>query len=81
MDTGGGRPYRVKFTLNISQDVLLSYYEGAARYVVVTAMDGRTIQFPANILRRFVSGDGVRGIFEMEFDENNKFVDLRRISD
>ena len=72
---------RVRFALNIPQDALLSYYEGTARVVAVKSLDGRGIQFPANVLRHFVTSDGVRGIFEMEFDENNKFVDMRRVSD
>lgn len=75
------RSSRVRFALNITQDVLLSYYEGTARAVVVKSLDGRSIQFPANVLRRFVTGDGVRGVFEIEFDGNNKFVEMRRIGD
>ena len=74
-----GKSHKVRFALNISQDVLLSYYEGAAKSVVVKSMDGRSIQFPANILRQFVTADGVQGLFEMEFDENNKFVGIHRV--
>lgn len=74
-------PKRARFALNIPHDVLLSYYEGTARAVMVKSMDGRSIQFPANILRRFVTDEGVQGIFEMEFDENNRFVDMRRVGD
>lgn len=74
-----GKSTRVRFALNISQDALLSYYEGTARAVVVKSLDGRSIQFPASVLRRFVTGDGVQGIFEMEFDENNKFVGMQRV--
>jgi uncharacterized protein YqjF (DUF2071 family) len=44
-------------------------------------MDGRSIQFPANVLRQFVTSEGVQGIFEMEFDADNKFVGLRRVGD
>ena len=76
-----GKARKVRFALNIPPDVLLSYYEGAARSVAAKTLDGRAIQFPANVLRQFVSGDGVRGIFEMAFDENNKFVSMRRVSD
>ena len=77
----GGNYNRVRFALNISQDVLLSYYQGMARAVAVKSLDGRGIQFPANALRPFVTSDGVRGIFEVTFDENNKLVDMQRISD
>ena len=74
-----GKSYKVRFALNISQDVLLSYYEGTAKSVVVKSLDGRSIQFPANILRQFVTAEGVQGLFEMEFDEHNKFVGMQRV--
>ena len=72
---------RVRVILSISKDVLLSYYEGAAQAVVVKSEDGRSIQFPANILRPFVTNNGVHGIFEIEFDENNKFIAIQRSGD
>lgn len=68
------------FALSIPGNVYLSYYEGAARAVVVTSFDGRRIQFPAKVLRQFVARDGIQGVFEMEFDENDKFVIIRRIA-
>lgn len=74
-------PRVVRFTLSIPGDVYLSYYEGSARAVVVKSSDGRNIQFPAKNLRQFVTRDGIQGTFEMEFDENNKFVNIRRVDD
>jgi hypothetical protein len=71
----------VRFTLRIPSDEYLAYYEGSARAVVVNSSDGRNIQFPAEHLRRFVTHDGIQGTFEMEFDEKNKFVNVRRIDD
>lgn len=76
-----GKTNKVRFMLSISQDVLLSYYEGGAQAVVVKSEDGRSIQFPANILRQFVTNNGVHGVFEIEFDENNKFIEMQRIGD
>lgn len=49
--------------------------------VVARTMDGRTVRFPANILRSVVQANGVHGIFELVVDENHKFVSLQRISD
>jgi len=69
-----------RFALSIPGNVYLSYYEGAARAVVVTSFDGRRIQFPAKVLRQFVTRDGIQGVFEMEFDENDKFVTIRRVA-
>ena len=69
----------VSFTLAISSDKYLSYYQGRARDVSVIADDGSRIKFPAEHLRPFVMHDGVSGRFELVFDENYKFVALRKI--
>ncbi|MBX3639075.1 MAG: DUF2835 domain-containing protein [Nitrosomonas sp.] len=72
---------RLLVTLNISSQQLIHYYEGHISMVVARTMDGRTVRFPANILRSVVQANGVHGIFELVVDENRKFVSLQRISD
>ncbi len=72
---------KVRFSLHIPGDVYLAYYQGAARAVVVRTADGRTVQFPAEALRPFVTRDGIHGAFEMEFDAHNKLLDLRRVDE
>ena len=71
---------RMRVVLNISSYQLSQYYEGAVDSVVARATDGRTVKFPANILRSVVQDDGVYGMFELAFDKHNKFVSIRRIS-
>lgn len=71
----------VRFRLTLTAEQIRSYYEGVARQVVVRANDGRRIQFPAQWLRRFVTLDGVSGLFEMRFGDDRKLIDLRRIGD
>ncbi len=71
---------RMRVVLNISSYQLSEYYEGAVDSVVARATDGRTVKFPANILRSVVQDDGVYGMFELTFDKFNKFVSIRRIS-
>lgn len=71
---------QIRFRLNISPEHYLAYYQGAARKVIAISSDGRRIQFPADKLRPFVTHDGVRGEFVIEFDANHKFVALQRIS-
>jgi hypothetical protein len=70
---------RVRFTLAISADDYLRYYQGAARNVAVTADDGSRIKFPAEHLRPYVMHDGIRGRFELHFDETHKFIGLRKL--
>ena len=69
----------LKFTLDISPQEYERYYRGTANTVLATADDGRTLEFPASHLTRFVSHDGVQGRFEILFDDNNKFIRLQRV--
>lgn len=71
----------VRFRLNLTAEQMRSYYEGVARQVIALASDGRRVQFPAQWLRRFVTLDGVYGLFEMRFGDDRKLIDLRRIGD
>lgn len=70
---------KVRFTLHIPAHEYQQYYSGSARDVIVTASDGRNIQFPANILRSFVGHDGIHGEFVIEFDDNNKFIAINKL--
>jgi hypothetical protein len=71
----------VRFRLTLTAEQMRSYYEGVARQVITQASDGRRIQFPAQWLRRFVTMNGVNGLFEMRFGDDRKLIDLRRIGD
>ena len=78
--TSSTRP-RLRFRLAMPAELYLNYYQGKAQAVMVETLDGRTLQFPAQVLQRFVTHAGIHGLFEIEFDEQNKFVDIRRVSE
>ena len=65
--------------LRITQEDYLSFYQGAVKLVSAISIDGKTVQFPANILRQFVTLDGIDGTFAIYFDANNKFVEIKRL--
>ena len=67
------------FYLNISAQEYLRVYQGSARQVVVQGIDGATLSFPAEHLRRFVSRDGVQGRFVLHYDSDNKFISLQKL--
>lgn len=71
--------HRLHVVLSIPANVIHSYYNGAVREVAATTVDGRVVRFPANILRPFVTHDGVHGEFEIEFDANHRFVAIHRL--
>lgn len=72
---------KLRFFLHIPAHEYQLYYSGSAREVVTVSHDGRTLKFPANRLRSVVGRDGINGEFEIEFDEQNRFVALRKIAD
>ena len=79
MSDAAGDARRARFALNISAELYLRYYQGRARAVVVKDFNGRNLQMPASVLQRFVTCDGVQGVFEIEFDDKHRFVAIRRI--
>ncbi len=74
-------PRTLRIVLHIPAQEIQYYYEGAARNVAATSVDGRSVRFPAAILRSVVGHDGVHGEFELAFDENNKFLSIRRVGE
>ncbi len=65
--------------LVISAEEFQRLYEGSAKAVYAHSIDGRSIRFPAHILRPFVQHTGVRGTFQIDFDEENRFNAIRRL--
>jgi hypothetical protein len=70
---------KIRFQLAIPSEKFMSYYQGNAQNVVVTSIENKTIQFPASAIRQFLSHEGIYGLFEIQFDENNKLIDIIRI--
>ncbi|MFO1387599.1 DUF2835 domain-containing protein [Cellvibrio sp.] len=65
--------------LNIPADEFQLLYQGVAKSVNARSLDGRRINFPANILRPFVSHAGVVGTFAIHFSEENRFLSIEKI--
>lgn len=70
---------RLVVNLVISPDEYQRMYAGIARDVSAIAVDGRRVQFPANILRPYVTRDGINGRFMIRFDDNNRFESIQRL--
>jgi hypothetical protein len=69
----------ITVTLAINTQEFARLYRGHARDVICTAKDGRTVQFPANVLRQFLTHDGIYGEFEIFFSANNRFSRIEKI--
>nr|WP_255482097.1 DUF2835 domain-containing protein [Cellvibrio sp. KY-GH-1] len=65
--------------LAISAEEFQRLYEGSVKTVFAHSIDGRSIRFPANILRPYVMHSGVRGTFQIDFDDENRFKAINRV--
>jgi hypothetical protein len=71
---------RVVVRLKMSREQVMDHYRGTIREVVTFDGQGRSVQFPAMMLRKFVTEEGVQGVFEITFDENHKLISMRRLN-
>jgi hypothetical protein len=72
--------HRSRFQLALSSEKYLAYYKGKAHSIMVRSIDNKSIRFPANAIRNFLTHEGIYGLFEIQFDENNKLVGVEKIS-
>jgi len=66
------------FSLRMSPEEFLPYYQGKAQTIVVTSHQGVRLNFPAMHLRPFLHSDGINGNFCLH-SENNKFLSLTKV--
>lgn len=67
------------FTIKISQEEFLPYYQGKVQNVQVTTVEGIKVQFPAMHLRKYLTSLGVQGYFCLE-TQDNKFLALHKMN-
>ena len=68
-----------EFSINLSAREYLQYYRGIVNKVVAKCTDGTTIQFPALLLKPFVTTGGIRGRFVLSCDQDGKGSEVRRL--
>ena len=54
-------------------------YAGSAKSLVASSLDGRKVQLPLSAFQRFVTRQGIYGVFEVEFDDTNKLIGVTQI--
>ncbi|GGY70218.1 hypothetical protein GCM10011613_13290 [Cellvibrio zantedeschiae] len=65
--------------LNIPPEEFQRLYEGVAKTVNARSLDGRNVNFPANILRPFITHSGITGTFAIHFSDENRFQRIEKI--
>lgn len=67
------------FTINITANEFLPYYQGRVQSIVTTTTQGTRVQFPAMHLRKYLTRAGIDGFFCLK-TQNGKFLSLTKIS-
>jgi hypothetical protein len=65
--------------LFISREEWLRLYRGETNTVFAKSRDGRSIKFPASILTKYTTQNGVEGSFVIQFSDEGKFQSITRL--
>ena len=79
MQTYPKQVHSIQFKLTIESQKYLPYYRGEIKWVVVRAICGRKLRFPANLLSPYVTHQGVCGHFSLDYQANGKAIGLNRL--
>ncbi|PKI17438.1 DUF2835 domain-containing protein [Colwellia sp. 12G3] len=66
------------FSIKITANEFLPYYQGTVQNVVVRTTQGVKVQFPAIHLRKYVTASGIQGDFCLQ-TQQNKFLSLSKL--
>jgi len=63
----------------ITKDEWMKIYRGETNLVHAKSRDGRSIQFPANILSKYTTHNGIEGSFVINFNDEGKFQSIIKL--
>ena len=71
---------KLRVALDIPAERYVALYAGTARTVYAVAEGGVSVQFPGHELRKFVTHDGVQGVFDLHINRDNKLRSIERVN-
>ncbi len=70
---------KITLDIYISADEWLKTYTGSVQTVSAISRDRRRVQFPASILKKYLTHFGISGSFNIYFDNEGKFSYIEKI--
>ena len=70
---------RHRFSVSISAEECLSFYQGEIKQVVVRSTTGLRISIPVQNFLPFVTYSGIQGFFEVAINSSNKIVEFTKL--
>lgn len=65
--------------ITIDKEEWLRIYRGEANIVYAISRDGRSVQFPASILSKYVTHNGIDGSFVIHINDAGKFQSIIKL--
>ena len=72
--------HKAVFSVNLSSEHVLQYYQGKKNRVQVRTQDGQSMSIPYDVLLKFVTREGIYGTFEISYGNDGKLGELRKLS-
>lgn len=73
-------PRTFQFSINLTAEQVLWYYQGHINAVVVQADTGERVQLELRHFTPFIQHHGVRARFELVISSQGKFIALKKIN-
>ena len=70
---------RFEFHLDISAERYLDYYRGTVQQAIGRSTSGETVQFPASLLKAFITPSGIHGDFVLTCDDQHRGARLEQL--
>lgn len=67
------------FSLRVSYDDFLPYYQGLATQVLVKDSKGRDLLINGRHFRPFLNAQGVNGHFKLTLDKQGNFISMEQV--
>ena len=69
----------IQFRLALPAEQCKRYYRGEINQISTISTCNQSLQLPFNTVKQFLTQNGLYGLFEMHFDQNNKFISVQLI--
>lgn len=70
----------IQFRLTLPAEQCKQYYRGQVSQISTISLCNQRLQLPFNTVKPFLTATGIYGLFEMHFDQNNKFISVNKIT-
>ncbi len=69
----------IYFSLNITPEQYLKYYQGTAKSIMIISETGIRVKFPAGAIQKHITKNGIKGNFVIRYNSENKLIGVEKL--